>query len=137
MYGKTLRPVVVVDPGFFFRQVASPFEVGPGSHAGESESLKLFDQFLDRCGDGGMGPALDCKGFIRDLGGITGCCSIHEDGAVEIAVAGVDTLDLVSFNESFFFEDQRQSAHVLLRNRDQHRYCSAQRRGAIIKGDVR
>ena len=127
MHRAKLRPVGVVDPGFFFRQVARSFEVRPCSHAGESETLKFFDQLLDRCGNGGMGSAFDSKSFVRDLCGITGCGSIHEDGAVEIAVAGVDPLDLVSFNESLFLEDQRQCAHVLLRNRYGRGDCVTQR----------
>lgn len=99
-----LRPVGVVNPGFFFRKIPGPSKIGSGSQPRESELLKFFNQFSYRASDSGMGSTLDREGFVRDLCRVSGRKPIHEDGTVKISIAWIDAFNLVFLDEPFLPE---------------------------------
>ena len=108
--------VGVLDPGFFFSEIARPFEVSSCPHSNESQPLQFLDQFVHCGSDGGMRSALNGKGFVGDLGRVSGRRSIDEDGATKIPVARIDSFNLVFLDQPLFLENQRQDAHSLLHN---------------------
>lgn len=94
--------VGIVNPCFFFGQIATPFEVWPSPHPPKPQFSELVHRTTDRCRDGGVGLAFDRQCFVVQLREIALTDSADQNRPTEITIAGIVPLKLMPLDNSIF-----------------------------------